>query len=360
MKENILKEFISKKEIFEAFKERVINLISDLLRQEALIIHHITGRTKNYESLSKKIDRKSGKYNSLDDITDLVGIRIISYLESDVDRIASIIRKEFTVDEENSVDKRDLNIDQFGYKSLHLVVLLNDARGRLAEYKEYKAIKCEIQIRSILQHAWAEIEHDLGYKGKLSIPDQYKRNFNRLAALLETADIEFDRLKQDLSRYENEVSELIQKSPELVQINKASLVKFNLENAILIECRKLMSDLKNWVYKSDTDFLEGMTENFHFFKLYTIKDIEVSLQNNKQLFFEFVREFIKDINYSEISFFIALYYFTHFLAGKTQSVEDIFSYFDYSPIKIASINGFAEELIELYREAELVVKQRTT
>jgi putative GTP pyrophosphokinase len=86
-----------------------------------------------------------------------------------------------------------------------------------------KGVKFKIKIRSILQHAWAEIEHDLGYKSKLAVPESFIRNFNGMAALLELADIEFDRQKKDLSKYESEISHEIIVNPESVTINQTSV-----------------------------------------------------------------------------------------------------------------------------------------
>lgn len=349
MNDKILSDFLAKKKTLESFCGRTINLLSDLLHQEGIIIHHIGGRTKDPESLNKKIDKKLGKYSTLDDITDLVGVRIISYLESDVDVIAKLISKEFNVDLKNSIDKRELNIDQFGYKSLHLVVTLNNSRAGLTEYKDYKNLKCEIQIRSILQHAWAEIEHDLGYKGKSAIPNQYKRNFNRLAALLETADIEFDRLKRELNEYESQVSELIKTAPQNVKIDQASLNRFNLENKTLIKAREIMANVTGWDYDYSRNSLDGIIERFDFFEMKTIKDIEEALKKDEKVFLLYVEQFASKLKIKDITIVIALYYFQHFLAGKTEDVEKVKKYKQY---KGANIGGLPAEYIKDYQKAK--------
>lgn len=351
MKEEILKDFVSKKDTLDAFRDRIINLLSDLIRQEKITIHHISGRTKEYESLSKKIDRKLGKYSSLEEITDLVGLRIITHLESDVDLISNLIKKEFIIDDKNSIDKRELNIDQFGYKSLHLVISFNKIRAKLTEYKVYETLKCEVQIRSILQHAWAEIEHDLGYKGKSSIPNQYKRNFNRLAALLETADIEFDRLKRELTTYEAEVGDLIRKAPEAVQINQASLTQFNLENTVLREGRELLKQKKGWTYTPMRQELHGITERFEFFNMHNIRDIEEALNKDKKLFFAFIEEFTKEFNYDEMPISIVLYYYQHFLAAKSENPKLVMDYFNYSENKINPIGG-GQPFVDLFKKVK--------
>lgn len=83
--------------------------------------------------------------------------------------------------------------DRFGYCSVHYVVEMSQKRLNLYEHQAYEGLKCEIQIRSVLQHAWAEIEHDLGYKSEIAIPKRIRRNFSRLAGLLEIADKEISR-----------------------------------------------------------------------------------------------------------------------------------------------------------------------
>jgi putative GTP pyrophosphokinase len=107
-------------------------------------------------------------------VTDLVGARVITYFADDVDRVARIIRNldNFEIDPRNSVDKRRaLQADQFGYQSLHLVALLSKRRI-FTENREFEGLKIEIQIRSLLQHTWAEIEHAY-YKAERTLPGIY-------------------------------------------------------------------------------------------------------------------------------------------------------------------------------------------
>ena len=93
MKDNILKEYTEKKYIFEKLSNKLEALIGDILEENKIIIHQLSSRVKEERSLSDKIDIKDGKYQCLNDITDIVGIRIITYLDSDVDTIAEMIKK---------------------------------------------------------------------------------------------------------------------------------------------------------------------------------------------------------------------------------------------------------------------------
>lgn len=354
MKEIILNDFKKRQSTLDSFRERLVNLIDILIKQNNLKVHQIVGRTKEIESLSKKIDRKQDKYSSLDEITDIVGLRIITYLESDVNTLYDLITKEFTVDPNNSIDKRNLAENQFGYRSLHLVVSFNPSRSNLTEYKKFDNLKCEVQIRSILQHAWAEIEHDLGYKSKSSIPHQYKRNFNRLAALLETADIEFDRLKKELNHYEEEVIELIKTEPQNVAIDQASITSFNMENEILIEARNMLTKTKKCTYSSTPTMFAGMIERFPMFGIYTIKDLEDSLKENKAQFFEFIKEFTKNHTYNNYINSIILFYYQHFLAAKTEDRQNVEEYFNFEGFKINNDGDAPGHFIKTYQ----VIKNR--
>lgn len=224
MSKVILKEYTEKKELCEKFKTAIITLLEGILSD--ISIQNISGRIKDYDSLSKKIELKK-KYTELNDITDIIGIRVITYLPNDVDLIADKIRKEFNIDEDNSIDKRIHEYDKFGYMSLHLVCELNDERIKLTEYKKFKDMKFELQVRSILQHSWAEIEHDIGYKHEIGIPKHIKRRFIRLASLLELADEEFQTIVRETTKYSEQVSSNIKRNDVMsLELNKITLEEY--------------------------------------------------------------------------------------------------------------------------------------
>ncbi|MFZ6781366.1 GTP pyrophosphokinase [Undibacterium sp. Ji83W] len=189
---------------------------------------------QRFHSFKKKIAKDNKDYLTLSEITDLAGIRIITYLAKDVDLVQDIVDREFDVDEKNSPDKRiPDNPKMFGYSSLHKVVALNESRRDLAEYKNYFGLKCEIQIRSVLQHAWAEIEHDLGYKNSVGIPSVLQRRFSRVAGLLEIVDSEFDEISKKMQEYENSLPGKLADAQESVEINLVSLrVAYNERSAL--------------------------------------------------------------------------------------------------------------------------------
>jgi putative GTP pyrophosphokinase len=261
-------------------------LLVDLLKAKSINYHQISSRLKSRESLEKKVYRKEG-YADLQDITDIVGCRIIAYFEDEVDKIASIIEKEFEVDIENSIDKRKVEFDRFGYLSLHFVAKLSKGRLKLTEYKRFSSLKFEVQIRSILQHSWAEIEHDIGYKGKFSIPDIAKRRFSRIAALLETADLEFVRLRNDLSIYEQNVAKEIRENPATVKLDLATLSSFIQTSTELKEVDAAIAKYLHVDLYNDFDSLEELLEYLDFARIYTIQDLQEFYLRNKDCIIEF-------------------------------------------------------------------------
>ncbi|MCH8011514.1 MAG: (p)ppGpp synthetase [Candidatus Marinimicrobia bacterium] len=348
MKKELITEFKGKEGLFNSFRESVVNLIEDLLLTSNVNPHQIDSRTKSFESLLNKIITKD-KYNALNEITDIVGIRVITYLESEVNTVNALIRKEFDIDEGNSIDKRLLQSNKFGYRSLHLVASLDESRLNLTEYRRYKGLKFEIQIRSILQHAWAEIEHDLGYKGRSSIPDSSVRSFNRMAALLESADIEFDRLKTELTKYENEVPALIKKSPESVTINQASLnslVKTNKTFEIVREYVRTDCEVKFDSPNSYSDLIDKL----ELFKIKNIKELQQLIENNSDVFIAFVKTFVKKGITKNLADNILLYWFQHFLAAKTEEAEFIDKYLHH---KGRNISSTPEEFIDRYKKVKI-------
>ncbi|MCK7047834.1 MULTISPECIES: GTP pyrophosphokinase [Enterobacter] len=203
--QQLLSEFSERESIYLQFGESMYSLLSRLIKVANVNIHSIHFRVKERKSLKTKIETKN-KYECLNDITDVLGVRIITYYSNDIDIIEGIIKSNFIVDKENTIDKRKTHEpDRFGYMSLHYVVSCSDQRSELVEYIDFKGMRFEIQIRTILQHTWAEIEHDLGYKTQNSVPNHIRRQFSILSGTLELIDGAFIDIKNSLIDYEKTI-----------------------------------------------------------------------------------------------------------------------------------------------------------
>ena len=197
--EAILQEYKDNLTGFFRTEQEVKEKIRKTLADAGLLVAAIESRVKAYDSLAGKLELKGHKYNSLADLTDILGLRVITFYIDDVDKVASAVERLFSIDWENSVDKRKIHeIDSFGYLSLHYICSVPDFPYRF-----------EIQMRTLLQHAWANMDHDTGYKSGVEIPKRYMRNMSRLAGMLELVDDEFSKIRIELTDYRRRVQALV-------------------------------------------------------------------------------------------------------------------------------------------------------
>lgn len=197
--QSILEEYRRDLPLFKKAASDVSAQIREVLSKAGVMVAAVESRVKTEASLIGKLEHKGGKYKSLADITDILGLRVITFYLDDVGKVASALDRIFTIDWDNSVDKRKLlEIDTFGYLSLHYICYLKDTPYRF-----------EVQMRTILQHAWANMNHDTGYKSGFEVPREYLRNLNRLAGMLELVDEQFSKIRMELADYRRRVQALV-------------------------------------------------------------------------------------------------------------------------------------------------------
>jgi len=188
----------------------------------------IEARTKAIDSFTEKISRKRVKYaNPLTEVTDPVGLRIITCYREDVTRVGEILKQEFQIDATNSVDKAAaLDPDRFGYTSVHYVVSLSPDRRKLSEWKPYAGFRAEIQVRTALQHAWSAVNHKLDYKSPTEVPRELRRRLFRLSALFELADEQFSELRDAGARIASEYAEDVRDGQLDIPLDQSSLIAY--------------------------------------------------------------------------------------------------------------------------------------
>ena len=196
--------------VYEQMGEAIPDKLKNFFAEADIIVAAVEHRVKTERSLTGKLQLKGDKYKSIYDVTDVVGIRVICFYNDDVDKVASVLERLFEIDWENSIDKRKAHeIDSFGYLSLHYICRIPDSAYTHPEHPEVNRIRFEVQMRTVLQHAWANMNHDTGYKSGVEIPKVYKRNLSRLAGMLELVDDEFSRIRHELADYRRQVQHLV-------------------------------------------------------------------------------------------------------------------------------------------------------
>ncbi|MGY4505469.1 putative GTP pyrophosphokinase [Bradyrhizobium sp. GM24.11] len=201
----------------------VVSLLENILDRSLIEYLSVTGRTKALNSTEEKIRRKKYTQPELE-LTDLSGIRVITFLETQVKEISNIIRATFYVDDKHSFDRASiLGDDRMGYRSTHFVCTLGPSRKGLLEYEALSELKFEIQIRTVLQHAWAELAHDRSFKLGTGLPAKIQRKLNLYSGMLEIVDGAFDEITRDVEDYKQEIASKTASQLSYIELNSLTL-----------------------------------------------------------------------------------------------------------------------------------------
>jgi ppGpp synthetase/RelA/SpoT-type nucleotidyltranferase len=200
-KENLLLEY---NEIYPRYKRIVENTkeaLEQFLNDMNIPFLIISTRVKDFNSFFEKISTK--KYEKpFEENEDFCGIRIILYYLDDITKVIKLVSENYEI--QGSENKSDiLELNEFGYRSYHLIFKIKDSWCVTPNYKNLNNIKIELQIRTVLMHAWAEIEHKLGYKNKQQIPKLLQRKLFLMSAKLEDADSQFQEIKHKADEYKS-------------------------------------------------------------------------------------------------------------------------------------------------------------
>lgn len=194
----LMQQFQERLPELQALAQQAYDLMHNALQEQGIYVTAMEHRVKTEQSLAGKLELKGAKYKTIEDVTDLVGLRVITFYTDEVDKVAAIAKRIFDIDWQESVDKRKHQLNAFGYNSLHYICRLKTG-----------GLRFELQMRTALQHVWSTIEHDIGYKGDVQLPPEFRRQFSRLAGMLELADDEFSRLRSTITDYRRKIQSLV-------------------------------------------------------------------------------------------------------------------------------------------------------
>lgn len=222
----IIRSYYDMFPVHQRLCDEVKYILEKKIKSLGIEIGHLTSRAKSLASFCEKIERKKYK-NPLKEITDLSGVRIVFLYASDRPKLERLVEEEFEIHER--VDKvSDQGVEKFGYGALHYIVSLKKGHAG-ARYDDLRGVRCEVQIRTILQDAWAIVAHHLSYKHEEDIPKELKRKLHALSGLFETADDQFERINHARAEYQIKVKESITSNSELsleADVNLDSLLGY--------------------------------------------------------------------------------------------------------------------------------------
>lgn len=210
----------------ERMRAATFEQISNIIESEDVALGvPMESRIKDWASIEEKVQRKGLEVTDIKFIPDLIGIRVIILFRSDLERVDGLIRKTFQV--LSSEDKSEmLDETQFGYQSLHYNIKFPSSWLSIPSMSDLGELQVEVQVRTLAQHIWAAASHKLQYKNEASIPPPIRRSINRVSALLETVDLEFERVLLERKSYkENEIPEISSDEELNVDIIEAVLDK---------------------------------------------------------------------------------------------------------------------------------------
>ena len=194
---DVVKKFVDSTAAYRFLCEEVESIMRHLCVKLEIQPASISSRTKELSSFVEKIERKAYS-KPFEENTDFAGVRVVCLLQNDVDRLAEKIQSAFTVTD--SEDKRSLlELNSFGYLAKHFIVELTEATSG-ERCRALSSLKCELQIRTVLQDAWAVLQHSLIYKSENAAPEEVQRNISRLAALMEIGDYTYAQLVQTIEQ----------------------------------------------------------------------------------------------------------------------------------------------------------------
>jgi len=212
-------------------------------------VKSVIGRTKDYDECISKFKRKylplikpeDHEYNIS---SDLIGIRAVcnySDEEKDIQRLPKKYFRETEItDKSGQLEQTE---DKFGYKSLHLQLVLKSRLKGVADARKFKGLRFELQIRTVIQDAWSILDHQIKYKK--SIPQSLKRRINRLSALFEIADDEFLNIREEIAQQERMINKRLIKGDKIKKTKVLDVFSF------LFVALKYFPDYKFIEYKVD-------------------------------------------------------------------------------------------------------------
>lgn len=342
----ILEDYRKQKEHFLKLGDVVHGLLCDIAKDLGLTVLAVEHRVKEEKSLTGKLERKGDLYNTFDDVTDILGCRVICFLSDEIEKIGKKVEETFVVDWENSCDKRTLlKENAFGYLSLHYICSLpfgdkwpDEICGK----------KFEIQIRTILQHAWSAIHHDIGYKTDFGVPREINRQFARLAGLLELADDEFVRARDNMALYTQDIrNRIITDDADDVVINMISLNEYVLHNKNMQKLIKEIADISG----AEISIIdpESYVPQLAYLGVKNLGDIERMVKENYQLAVVLANKALSMANLDIVSSSVALRFLCRAeLLNKNYDFDQI--------VEFLKISLRSQEKAE--RQAKLLLKQK--
>lgn len=346
----ILEDYRKQRDSFVKLGDVVHEILEDIVDSMGITVLGIEHRVKSEKSLAGKLERNADWYSAFEDLTDILGARVICFFSDEIDKIGKKVEEAFVIDWENSSDKRALiKADSFGYLSLHYICSLPFG-NKWAD--EICGKRFEIQIRTILQHTWAAINHDLGYKSEFGVPRRVSREFSRIAGLLEIADDEFVRVRDDMRSYTEEIRQkIIDNKADDVHIDMISLNEYVKRNVKMQELISKIAQISN-AEISEID-PESYIVQLKFLGKETLGDLQIMLAENQELALKLAQKALSNADLDILSSSVGLRFLCRAeMLNKNYPLEKVTEFLKLSMGTVERAQRQAKHLLATYDKLE--------
>lgn len=280
----------------DVFRRGLVEQIEKILSLKGLTLGvPVESRVKTLSSILNKDKRKPSNYNTLLDLDDLVGIRLIFLFKRDLIDAMDCLSNSFVI--LKSEDKSEsLDVDRFGYQSHHYIIKIPDEWLTVPTFIGFDNFKAEIQVRTLSQHIWAATSHKLQYKKEHNVPLPLRRAINRVSALLEFVDLEFERVLVERDSYVEKINEL----PEIRQdaLLNVDLLKIIALQELPLECQddgnEDFDDLLAELIENDVTTVGALLDSLR-------QGLPEALEESKQLAHKSLKSYGEDEFYDDES-----------------------------------------------------------
>jgi ppGpp synthetase/RelA/SpoT-type nucleotidyltranferase len=255
------REYNERKPLYDSLVSEIRFHLEKCLKRDGVEVYSIKSRVKGFDSFYEKIKRMEIGSDFFNRVEDLAAVRVICRYLSDLESIKAIMISEFRVLKADTFRTR--SAEHFGYMSDHYTVSLPKEYSG-PRYDEVKNLKCEVQVRTILMHAWANVSHHLDYKKKTDIPSEFRKDFNAISGTLYMADTHFEILRQKTEKSKSK----LKRSAELGRLDLDQEINLDSLGVYLI-----------WKFpQSEVGNIQQLLKDIRLAKLKTLKELDLAVE----------------------------------------------------------------------------------
>jgi putative GTP pyrophosphokinase len=293
---------------YDSLATKAYAQLENCLSAEAVTYPLLQSRVKELDRFLLKMKKEN--YSKPEDMKDIAGLRVVCYVFSDIQIVSDLVEFTFSVNLKSDKFKMLKENRRMGYRGINYVVTLKDGPQNM------KLIPFEIQVRTLLDYAWGEIEHDQNYKLFEKYPEDsdIPRRFEALAGALKTLDYAFDSLSKETKQYANEITNKIKKGElDKIHISPISVREFliwkfddvpglkrvfvkpeQIMNDLTSMQIKTLSDLNNIIPKNLKEIYMKETEPEYDFLSFSLMIAEILIAHDSKYYFENVWKLSED------------------------------------------------------------------